>query len=108
MPVTYVLSNGSVLLGFLDILDFESRFDRLPGLQAEIDNANFARTARLGRLLECLIDHRAVGVGVVYAEDRYRLVVLGKLIDEIARRAGRKSLRRYQRAVVALGPAYRL
>ena len=37
-------------------------------MESDMNNLDLACAARLGRLLEGLIDHRAVGVGIRHAE----------------------------------------
>ena len=88
-----------------DRLDLKPHCDRLPRLQADVDDLDLACAARSGRLLQGLIDHRAGGVGVMGAEDLDWLVMLDQLVDQVTRRTGREALRRHHRAVVPLQPA---
>jgi hypothetical protein len=74
-------------------------------MESDMDNSDLACAARLGRFLECLIDHRAVRIGIRHAEHRHRLVVLSKLIDQILDGAGGVPLRRCRRTIVALKPS---
>jgi hypothetical protein len=79
----HVVGNRLVALLLFDVLDLQPHRNRLPRLQPQIDDLDFAGTARLGRLLKGLVNHGARGVGIVDAEDRHRLVVLRQLVDEV-------------------------
>ena len=70
-----------------------------------MDDLDLAGLARLGRLLQGLIDHRAVGIGIGDGEHRDRLVVLGELVDQVAGGTRREALRRHHRTVMPLQPA---
>ena len=53
----HVVGHGLALVPPLHFLDFEAHLDRLPWLQAEVDDLDLAGTARLRCLLKGLIDH---------------------------------------------------
>ena len=61
----HIVGDRLAPLALLHVLDLKPHLDRLPRLQAEIDDLDLAGAARLGRFLQRLIDHRAVGIGVV-------------------------------------------
>ncbi len=77
----HILSDRSALIAGLEGLHLQPHGERFPGLQAQVDNPDFASAARLRFLLESLIDHSAVRIGIVDAEDRDRLVMLCEQVD---------------------------
>src|SRR6185295_5861832 len=70
VAVAYIVGDRLTLVAHGYSLDFKIGVDGLPWLQADIDDGDLARTARLRFFLERLIDHRAGGVGVMHTKDR--------------------------------------
>ena len=107
IPIVFfdVVGDRPAVLGFGKVFDIKAHLDRLPRFEAEVDDLDLARSSRLRRLLQGLVDHRARCVGVMDAEDLDRLAMRRELVDQIARRAGREALRGHDGAVVFLQPA---
>ena len=83
-----VVGDRLAALLLLQLLDLEPHLLGLLRFEAEVDDRDLARAARLRLLLQGLVDHGAVGVGVVDAEDGDGLVVLRQLVDQVAGGAG--------------------
>ena len=64
---------------------------RFPRVKAEIDDLDLAGSTRIGRLLQGLVDHGAVGIGIVNTEHRHRFVVFGQLVDQVGAQRRRPS-----------------
>src|SRR5262249_19284079 len=102
--VWHIIRDGLAPLLLFYLLDLQSHLDRLPRFEAEVDDRDLAGTARLGFLLQRLVDGGAEGVRIVNAEHSDRLVMLDELVDQVACGSRGEPLRRHDRAIVLLAP----
>src|SRR5262249_32678000 len=99
--VWHIIRDGLAPVLLFYLLDLQSHLDRLPRFEAEVDDRDLAGTARLGFLLQRLVDGGAEGVRIVNAEHSDRLVMLDELVDQVARGSRGEPLRRHDRAIVS-------
>jgi hypothetical protein len=76
----------------IDILDFKAGRDRIPRVKSQINNLDLASAARLGLVLERVVDRGSVGVSINRAKYFDGFIMLGELVYKIACRPRGKSL----------------